>query len=79
MCKRDSCKSAKRSPPVRTAQPDGKISIRTGTNFHTYYNGIIGCAQAACRVVLPVARYHGMTALITDHTKEAYNGNNVHR
>ena len=60
-------------------QPDGKISIRTGTNFHTYYNGIIGCAQAACRVVLPVARYHGMTALITDHTKEAYNGNNVHR
>ena len=61
------------------SQPDGKISIRTGTNFHTYYNGIIGCAQAACRVVLPVARYHGMTALITDHTKEAYNGNNVHR
>ena len=53
--------------------------FRSGTNFHTYYNGIIGCAQAACRVVLPVARYHGMTALITDHTKEAYNGNNVHR
>lgn len=55
-------------------QPVGKISIRVGGNFHTYYNGNIGYevdephrghgyAQAACRMVLPVARYHGMTAL----------------
>ena len=52
----------------------GKISIRVGGNFHTYYNGNIGYevdephrghgyAQAACRMVLPVARYHGMAAL----------------
>ncbi len=55
-------------------QPVGKISIRVGGNFHTYYNGNIGYqvdgphrghgyAQAACRMVLPVARYHGMTSL----------------
>ena len=55
-------------------QPVGKISIRVGGNFHTYYNGNIGYevdgphrghgyARAACRLVLPVARYHGMTSL----------------
>lgn len=55
-------------------QPVGKISIRVGGNFHTYYNGNIGYevdgphrghgyARAACRMVLPVARYHGMTSL----------------
>ncbi len=52
----------------------GKISIRIGENFYTYYNGNIGyeifepyrgCgyARRACRLVLDVARFHGMTAL----------------
>ncbi|MDE7220773.1 MAG: GNAT family N-acetyltransferase [Oscillospiraceae bacterium] len=55
-------------------QPVGKISIRIGATFHTYYNGNIGyeidepyrghgCARAACRMILPVARHHGMTSL----------------
>ncbi len=54
--------------------PAGKISLRIGANFHTYYNGNIGyevdgpfrghgCAGAACRLVLPLARHHGMTRL----------------
>ena len=54
--------------------PVGKISLRIGVNFHTYYNGSIsyevdelcrgrGYARAACRLVLPVARHHGMTHL----------------
>lgn len=54
--------------------PAGKISLRIGANFHTYYNGNIGyevdepyrghgCARAACRLLLPLARYHGMTSL----------------
>ena len=54
--------------------PVGKISLRIGVNFHPYYNGSIGyevdelCrgrgyARAACRLVLPVARHHGMTHL----------------
>ena len=54
--------------------PVGKISLRIGVNFHTYYNGSIGyevdelCrgrgyARAACRLVLPVARHHGMSHL----------------
>lgn len=52
----------------------GKISLRIGANFHTYYNGNIGYevdepyrgqgyARAACRLLLPLARYHGMTSL----------------
>ena len=52
----------------------GKISLRIGANFHTYYNGNIGyevdepfrghgCARAACRMLLDVARCHGMTSL----------------
>ena len=54
--------------------PVGKISIRIGASFHTYYNGNIGYeidkpdrghgyARAACRMILDVARYHGMTTL----------------
>ena len=54
--------------------PVGKISIRIGAAFHTYYNGNIGYeidephrghgyARAACRMILDVARYHGMTTL----------------
>ena len=54
--------------------PVGKISIRIGATLHTYYNGNIGYeidephrghgyARAACRMVLGVARYHGMTSL----------------
>ncbi len=53
----------------------GKISIRIGSNYHSYYNGNIGYevdeeyrghgyAYLACRLVLPVARAHGMTELI---------------
>ena len=53
----------------------GKISIRIGSNYHSYYNGNIGYevdeeyrgngyAYKACRLVLQVARAHGMTELI---------------
>jgi len=52
----------------------GKISLRIGDNRHSYYNGHIGYeiepekrgrgyAGKACRLVLPVARAHGMTRL----------------
>lgn len=52
----------------------GKISIRIGGNFHTYYNGNIGYeifepyrgrgyARRACGLILDVARFHGMSAL----------------
>lgn len=55
--------------------PVGKISIRIGANFHTYYNGNVGYevdepfrgrgyARAACRMILDVARFHGMTSLL---------------
>ncbi|MBP3520625.1 MAG: GNAT family N-acetyltransferase [Oscillospiraceae bacterium] len=54
--------------------PVGKISIRIGDNFHTYYNGHIGYevdepyrghgyAGRAARMVLEVARHHGMKFL----------------
>ena len=54
--------------------PVGKISIRIGDNFHTYYNGHIGYevsedaqghgyARQACELVLDVARAHGMSRL----------------
>ncbi len=57
-----------------SGQPVGKISIRIGHNFHSYYNGNIGYeidepyrghhyAAAACRMVLPVAKAHGMDYL----------------
>ena len=56
------------------SQPVGKISIRIGDNYHSYYNGHIGYeidepfrghrySLAALRLVLPVARYHGMERL----------------
>ncbi len=49
----------------------GKISIRIGNNFHSYYNGHVGYevfkeyrgngyAAKACLLVLDVARFHGM-------------------
>lgn len=49
----------------------GKISIRIGENYHSYYNGHVGyeineedrghrISLTALRMVLPVARYHGM-------------------
>lgn len=52
----------------------GKISLRIGRNFHTYYNGNIGYeidgayrgnhySKKACKMVLPVARAHGMEEL----------------
>ena len=51
--------------------PAGKISIRVGDNAHSYYNGHVGYeidqarrgrhyALRACRLVLPVAKAHGM-------------------
>lgn len=52
----------------------GKISLRLGHNYHSYYNGNIGYeideayrgnhyALSACQLVLPAARYHGMEKL----------------
>lgn len=52
----------------------GKISIRIGHNFHSYYNGNIGyeifkeyrghgLARIACQAVLQVAKFHGMESL----------------
>lgn len=49
----------------------GKISIRIGNNFHSYYNGHIGyeifkeyrgngMAYKACLLVIDVARFHDM-------------------
>lgn len=54
--------------------PVGKISIRIGHNYHSYYNGNIGYeideayrgqryAGEAAKAVLEVARYHGMQKL----------------
>ena len=54
--------------------PVGKISIRIGENFHSYYNGHIGYevfpehqgpgyAGRACGLGLEVARAHGMKRL----------------
>ena len=51
--------------------PAGKISVRIGDNAHSYRNGHIGYeidaarrgkryALRACKLVLPVARAHGM-------------------
>lgn len=52
-------------------QPIGKISLRVGHNFHSYYNGNIGYeidlahrghhyAAAACQMLFPLAKAHGM-------------------
>lgn len=54
--------------------PAGKISIRIGDNYHSYFNGHVGyevdapyrghrLSLRALRLVLPVARRHGMTRL----------------
>ena len=61
--------------------PVGKISIRIGDNFHTYYNGHIGYeineearghgyARRACELVLDVARAHGMSRLYVTCTED---------
>ncbi len=53
----------------------GKISIRIGSNYHSYYNGNIGYeidkeyrgnnySYKACKLVLQVAKVHGMNELI---------------
>ncbi len=53
----------------------GKISLRVGRNFHSYYNGNIGYeidelyrghrySQKACELLLPVAEFHGMKELL---------------
>ena len=54
-----------------TGETVGKISIRIGHNFHSYYNGNIGYeidkifrghnyAYHACKLALQVAKAHGM-------------------
>lgn len=54
--------------------PVGKISIRIGDNFHSYYNGHVGYevdkehrgnrySLQALKLVLPVAKYHGMDSI----------------
>ena len=59
---------------VAEGVPVGKISVRIGDNYHTYYNGHIGYevdegarghgyARRACALVLDVARFHGMKRL----------------
>lgn len=53
----------------------GKISLRIGRNFHTWYNGNVGYeidsqyrghrySQKACELLLPVAEFHGMGELL---------------
>ncbi|MBQ6274127.1 MAG: GNAT family N-acetyltransferase [Oscillospiraceae bacterium] len=55
-------------------QAVGAISVRIGDNYHSYYNGHIGYeieepfqghrySLAALQLVLPVARFHGMTRI----------------
>lgn len=55
--------------------PIGKISIRIGNNYHSYYNGNIGYeidkeyrgnnySYKACKLVFQVAKAHGMNELI---------------
>ncbi len=57
-----------------TKQKVGKISIRIGHNYHSYYNGNIGYevdeefrghnyALEACKLVISVAKDHGMDLL----------------
>ena len=59
---------------VADGVPVGKISIRVGDNYHTYYNGHNGYevdegarghgyARRACALALDVARFHGMKRL----------------
>lgn len=58
-----------------TGESIGCISLRIGHNYHSYYNGNVGYeieepyqghhyACYACRMLEPVARYHGMDHLI---------------
>jgi len=53
----------------------GKISLRIGRNFHTYYDGNVGYeidrayrgnhySGKACKMILPVAGAHGMEKLL---------------
>lgn len=55
--------------------PIGKISIRIGNNYHSYYNGHIGYeidkeyrgnnyTYKACKLILQVAKAHNMCELI---------------
>ena len=57
--------------PKELNKPVGKISIRLGNNYHSYYNGHIGYevdeeyrghsySYQAAKMVLPVAKAHGM-------------------
>ncbi len=53
----------------------GRISMRIGSNFNSYYNGNIGYeieekfrgnkyAFKACKLILPIAKAHGMNEII---------------
>ena len=65
-------------------KPVGKISIRIGDNYHSYYNGHVGYevdpeyrghrySLEALKLVLPVAKHHGMERiyLTCDQSNEA--------
>ena len=57
-----------------TGRPIGKVSIRIGNNYHSYFNGNIGYeideeykghnySYYACLMVLEIAKYHKMSRL----------------
>ena len=65
-------------------KPVGKISIRIGDNYHSYYNGHVGYevdpeyrghrySLEALKLVLPIAKHHGMERiyLTCDQSNEA--------
>ena len=60
---------------LKTGEEVGAISLRIGHNYHSYYNGNVGYeihephqghhyALSACRMIVEVARSHGMDHLI---------------
>lgn len=60
--------------PKALNKPIGKISIRLGDNYHSYYNGHVGYevdeeyrghgySYQAAKMVLPIAKEHGMTCI----------------
>ena len=67
----------------RTGENVGKISLRLGHNYHSYWNGNVGYevdepyrgnhyATIALKMILPIAKSHGM-----DHLVVSCNEDNV--